>query len=1037
MRYATWMGAEPDPDALGNTATDVGAASRVATPSPDQVIGRYRIERELGAGGMGVVYAAFDPDLERRVALKVITDGKTLDLHARTRLLSEARAMARLNHPNVVTVFEVGSAGGRDYVAMELVDGTTLAEWLRTAKPSRREIIAAFIDAGRGLAAAHDAGLIHRDFKPHNVLRRRDGCVQVTDFGLARDTETSSEPTSRDTPSPVGGSTETGSILGTPAYMAPEQWLGTEVGPAADQFAFCIALWEALAGERPYGTTEVVPPTSATVPAAAIKARKTTPVEDMRVAIINRTLDASAIPRPLRWTLLRGLEPAPERRWPSIAVLLRRLELVQRLKGLVIVGAAIVAATIAVSLGVAVMPRETSELLAHLDRVVAPGGAGSCRAPSLDVDVVWSTARAAMLIGKQQGPTVRALDHDVATWRSVRAEACKQDPEQRVPRLACLDGMLAWIDETARLADRVPIPHVDLTRVLTDPNLCALPSPPRLMTRVSPQLDEVLMRVFGEPVNPEVFTRAVADKLIAHVAADPCAAAVAHNYASGLELLVARNAELEEAANLAEVCDDDRVRFIVALKQATWESQDKLGDPKRVALKRAEASLLRVPDPGNVAEVDRLRMLQERDANHLDAAIALAQRMMAEFRSRDRIIAMLETGSDLTSLLELQGRPDALAASARTFEELSPVASAYLGADDEHVAQIDWIRASALYRSGDLAAAHAIFDRLRRPTPLSHPRHLTGRVVDDHEQPVVGALVTSGCCLEGDALGAAITMSEKPGALRTAKTDANGHFDLPESASEGTIIAELGTRRSRPIEIHDDVELVIEPTSRIAGHVELHGRPAYNARISATDASQPGLLGLYSTIAPVLPDGSFVLDGIRHGDIRVSATVSAAATESLEYAMILHVHEPLVGGVAVDFPISHRTVHVVVRSTIGESIPRALVSVFARRMASTTLADPNATLGRLNTLWAHSMEGERIPPGVLSRAHPGDLFATDSDAPAGEASACAFAFLTDLSDRKQGLQVLEHLDRIAMPCVPIGPADEVVVVELPPFPRFD
>src|SRR5262252_3011703 len=172
-------------DQLAQTMTaDPGSGPVAAAPELGDTLGRYRIERTLGEGGMGVVHAAFDPDLERRVALKVLR--KAEGDEARHRLLREARAMARLTHPNVVTVHEVGSAHGRDYVAMELVDGETLDEWLTAQPRSAREIVAAFVAAGRGLAAAHAAGLVHRDFKPRNVLRRRDGRICVTDFGLAR-----------------------------------------------------------------------------------------------------------------------------------------------------------------------------------------------------------------------------------------------------------------------------------------------------------------------------------------------------------------------------------------------------------------------------------------------------------------------------------------------------------------------------------------------------------------------------------------------------------------------------------------------------------------------------------------------------------------------------------------------------------------------------------------------------------------------------------------------------------------------------------
>src|SRR5580698_7159969 len=205
------------------TATAVTSPGEPTAPVATE-IGRYRIERLLGVGGMGVVYAAFDPELERRVALKVLSGERSGESIGRERLLREARAMARLNHPNVITVFEVGSAGAHDYVAMELVDGSTLAEWLRGERPSRREIVASFVEAGAGLVAAHAIGLIHRDFKPHNVLRWRDGSVQVSDFGLAREVDaqgSSEEPAPRNTPTPLVELTMTGSIVGTPAYMAP------------------------------------------------------------------------------------------------------------------------------------------------------------------------------------------------------------------------------------------------------------------------------------------------------------------------------------------------------------------------------------------------------------------------------------------------------------------------------------------------------------------------------------------------------------------------------------------------------------------------------------------------------------------------------------------------------------------------------------------------------------------------------------------------------------------------------------------------
>jgi eukaryotic-like serine/threonine-protein kinase len=183
---------------LARTASAVMSEPAVVAPeAPGSVLGRYRIERELGVGAVGSVYAAFDADLERRIALKVLRRSAASD-QARERLLREARAMARLAHPNVVTVHDVGTAAGRDFIAMELIHGETLADWLR-ARRSPRMVLEAFVAAGRGLAAAHAAGIVHRDFKPHNVLRSRDGRIAVTDFGLARNTDGELPPALDDT----------------------------------------------------------------------------------------------------------------------------------------------------------------------------------------------------------------------------------------------------------------------------------------------------------------------------------------------------------------------------------------------------------------------------------------------------------------------------------------------------------------------------------------------------------------------------------------------------------------------------------------------------------------------------------------------------------------------------------------------------------------------------------------------------------------------------------------------------------------------
>ena len=310
LRYRAAM--TVDPSAV--TAPESGAPRGGSAPS---TVGKYRLDRMIGSGGMGMVWAAFDPDLERAVAVKLL-HAESSEPTLRSRLLREARAMARLRHPNVVTVFDVGTDQNRDYIAMELIEGSTLDTWFDT-QPAHTEVIEALLAAGKGLAAAHAAGLVHRDFKPHNVLRAMDGHIYVTDFGLARGqiedgpevmqlpiaaTALDSGKRSRDSvlDSPL---TQTGVLIGTPAYMAPEQFAGRAPDPKSDQFAFCVTAWEALTGARPFrGAT----------------------LEELEAAARGGVSELSAdLPPPIREVLARGLDPAPEARWPDLTSLLAAL----------------------------------------------------------------------------------------------------------------------------------------------------------------------------------------------------------------------------------------------------------------------------------------------------------------------------------------------------------------------------------------------------------------------------------------------------------------------------------------------------------------------------------------------------------------------------------------------------------------------------------------------------------------------------------------------------------------------------------------
>jgi serine/threonine protein kinase/tetratricopeptide (TPR) repeat protein len=352
-------------------------------PLPDSVpaalargssIGRYIVLAMVGRGGMGEVYAAYDPELDRKVAVKLlrVKPGNGVSLaEGRQRTLREAQAIARLSHPNVVVAYDVGTFEDKVFIAMEYVEGNTLTYWLQVQQRTWKEILKVFVDAGRGLAAAHEKGLVHRDFKTDNVMISRDRHVRVMDFGLARQVQdkapaapgvtdvppggtasvvkpipiriipasasasaeaaaaleddspptiiVATDPAATAPPIPIEGRsssgmfdarlTRTGAMMGTPAYMAPEQFLGTPTDARSDQFSFCIALYEALYGERPFEGSSM-----------------TTLTANVVHGNVKEAPARSKVPLWVRRVLLRGLQPRARDRWQSMEALIAALE---------------------------------------------------------------------------------------------------------------------------------------------------------------------------------------------------------------------------------------------------------------------------------------------------------------------------------------------------------------------------------------------------------------------------------------------------------------------------------------------------------------------------------------------------------------------------------------------------------------------------------------------------------------------------------------------------------------------------------------
>lgn len=284
---------DDDPDAT-HTTSSLGK----------HTFGRYVLRRPLGSGGMGVVHVAHDPKLDREVAIKVVAVRDT-GVEAQARLLAEAKALARLRHPNVVRVYDVGQHGPDVYLVMELVAGTTLTEWRR--ERSIREVLDVFVQVARGIAAAHRQGLVHRDIKPDNILVDADGRALIADFGLASGIDL---PDTQDGPAPLPSLalTRTGALVGSPRYLAPEVFAGRRADAKADQFSLCVSLYETLYGEPPF-------------PGDTLESLSQH-VQDGRL----RPPPASLrIPRRVRAALLRGLHADPARRFADMDGLVRAL----------------------------------------------------------------------------------------------------------------------------------------------------------------------------------------------------------------------------------------------------------------------------------------------------------------------------------------------------------------------------------------------------------------------------------------------------------------------------------------------------------------------------------------------------------------------------------------------------------------------------------------------------------------------------------------------------------------------------------------
>lgn len=683
-------------DAPNGVDRSPAASSLGARVAPDEllapgaVIARFIVHRALGAGGAGVVYAAHDPELDRTIALKILRREVAERADARARFLREAQALARLSHPNVIAVYDVGATRGCTFIAMEYIHGRTFADWTAASARSWSEIVAVLVKAGRGLAAAHTAGLIHRDFKPTNLLVGDDGRVVVTDFGLARameavadeaaELEAGSSPSlqSSTLASTLAVSiTRTGAVQGTPAYMAPEQQEGQAADARADQFSFCVTLYEALFGTHPFLPQLPSSPASRSSPSSPPSAAR----ELGTAACI--PVDDRGVPVWLQRAVLRGLGERPEDRYLSMDGLLaalnhepirrrRRVRLAVAAAAVAIVGAGIT--TYAITSGPAV-----PLCAGAADKLAGTWSLGS-RAELRSAFAATRLPYAADAWRRVEP----ILDAYVTQWTAMHSDACQATRVRGEQSELLMDRRMACLDVRRRELDQ-------LTRLLVQPDADVVEHAVQAAHGLSRIQDcgdlAALTRTIAAPPDPVTAARVttVRQKLAAARVLND-----AGKYADGLALVdrlateqVTRDylplrAEVSYATGRLDTSNNEWDRARTHLEDAIWAAEASGHDAIAMASLSGEVAVL--------AELDRFK--EAHDMIHRGEAallrIAAPPLVLAEFRNDvchalDREGRYVEAHDQCQQALELRRRE--------------------LGPDHPDVA-------FSLYRLGELANRH-------------------------------------------------------------------------------------------------------------------------------------------------------------------------------------------------------------------------------------------------------------------------------------------------------------------------------------------
>ncbi|MCY1072102.1 tetratricopeptide repeat protein [Nannocystis sp. RBIL2] len=719
-------------EALAALARVIAPAAADAPESPaprlrarGSTCGRYLVLDVRGAGGMGVVHTAYDPELDRKVALKLVRPQAFGGAaHLRERLAREARVLARISHPNVVPIYDVGEADGEVFIAMELVPGPTLARWQTEQPRPWRAIVDMYLQAARGLAHAHAAGVVHRDFKPGNALVGPDGRVRVVDFGLAVAGEAS--PVEAPERAASASLTATGALVGTPAYMAPEQWRGAPVDARSDQYSFCAALWEALAG-APYrlpDTTWRGAPAPEPAPAPT---------------------GGRAFPRWLRQVLLRGLADEPAARFPAMSALIDACERgLHRRRG-TLLAAGGVALAVALALlwtrGEPPPPQLCRDDPSLLAGVWDGEAARALRQGFHASNLPFATTVAAT--------TVAALDAWAARWHGERRAACEatrvyghQTEAELARRTACLDDRRAALRERVRLLQTgerdVVEAAVAIAHDLPEPAACRDPA---ALAQAGDGDDDDARRGRAEVDRAAALVQA--GRFAAAQTAAESAGATArvrgwHGLAAAAQRVVGEARQgLADAARAeeawyqslwaAEAARDDRAATRAWLGLAALLADDLARpDEARRAVAHARAAFARVGDDALLgAELELAAALAERSSGDFQGANARLREAVAALTQHAEpadprlLTALRQYGRSFFDLGEHE-------AAVAEYRRALALAEQHLGADHPAVADLANNLGTSLLDLRDVAGAEAALRRaLAIDLRVHGPLHLS------------------------------------------------------------------------------------------------------------------------------------------------------------------------------------------------------------------------------------------------------------------------------------------------------------------------